>query len=79
MTSDIITIYDVSSLWISSRLTGISYTRKGNLENMMYKSKELESVFYEVENPGKKTEIYGCIYRHPCMDADLFNEYLEKL
>ena len=58
---------------------GISYTRKGNLENTMYKSKELESVFYEVENPGKKSEIYGCIYRHPCMDADLFNEYLEKL
>ena len=46
---------------------------------MMYNAKELESIFYEVENPGKKTEIYGCIYRHPCMDADLFNEYLDKL
>ena len=58
---------------------GISYKRRGNLENMMYKAKELESVFYEVENPGKKSEIYGCIYRHPCMDADIFNELLDKL
>ena len=58
---------------------GLSYSRRGKLENLMYKSKELESIFYEVENPGEKNEIYGCIYKHPCMDADTFNEYLEKL
>ena len=58
---------------------GLTYRRRGKLENLMYKSKELESIFYEVENPGKKSEIYGCIYKHPCMDADIFNEYLEKL
>ena len=57
---------------------GISFKRRGNLENMMYKAKELESIFYEVENTGKKSEIYGCIYRHPCMDADIFNELLDK-
>ena len=33
---------------------GLSYSRRGKLENLMYKSKELESIFYEVENPGKK-------------------------
>ena len=46
----------------------------------MYKSKELESVFIEIDIPGKKNQIYGCIYRHPCMDIDLFNEeYLKNL
>ena len=31
----------------------------------MYKSCELESVFLEIVNEGKKNEIFGCIYRHP--------------
>ena len=46
----------------------------------MYKSKELESVFIEILNEGKKNQIYACIYRHPCMDLDIFNEqYLSKI
>ncbi len=56
------------------------FDRRDDLENLMYKSKELESVFIEVEVTGKKSQIYGCIYRHPCMDINVFNEdYLEKL
>ena len=56
-----------------------SKTRK-DLENLVYKSKELESVFIEINNPGKKNTIIGCIYRHPCMDIKEFNEdYLDHL
>ena len=56
------------------------FDRRDDLEKIMYKSKELESVFIEIEVTGKKNQIYGCIYRHPCMDIDNFNEeYLEKL
>ena len=51
---------------------------RGDLKNPMYKPKELESIFYEV-NPGKKGEIYGCIYKHPCLDIDVFNDKLGKL
>ena len=53
------------------------YNRREDLEKIMYKSKELESVFVEIG--GKKNQIYGCIYRHPCMDIDVFDEYLKDL
>ena len=53
------------------------YDQRDDLEKLMYKPKELESVF--VELAGKKNQIYGCIYRHPCMDIDDFNEYLKNL
>ena len=48
-----------------------------NLDKMMYKSKQLESVFIEICNKNKKNIIVGCIYRHPVMDLDEFNN--EKL
>ena len=41
---------------------------------MMYKSKELESVFAEICNKNMKNVIIGCIYRHPSMDLSEFNE-----
>ena len=51
-----------------------------DLDTLVYKSKELESVFIEITNPGKKNTIIGCIYRHPCMDIKEFNEdYLDHL
>ena len=54
--------------------------RREDLEKIMYKSKELESVFIEVLNEGKKNQIYACIYRHPCMDLEIFSEqYLSKV
>ena len=40
----------------------------------MYKSKQLESVFIEICSKNKKNIIVGCIYRHPSMDLNEFNE-----
>ena len=57
----------------------LTCNRRSDLEGIMYKSKLLESVFIEIENVGKKNQIYGCIYRHPGMDVDTFNVYLNKL
>ena len=58
--------------------------RRADLENKMYKSFELESVFLEIVNEGKKNEIFGCIYRHPTMSIDyfnksFFNEFIERV
>ena len=39
----------------------------------MYKSKHLESFFIEVINHQKKNIILECVYRHPCMEANEFN------
>ena len=37
---------------------------------------ELESVFVEIVNPKGKNTIVGNVYRHPCMDQNLFlNDY----
>ena len=40
----------------------------------MYSPKELESTFVEIINPKNVNTIVGSIYRHPCMDGDVFNE-----
>ena len=50
----------------------------------MYKSCQLESVFLEIVNEGKKNEIFGCVYRQPTMSIDyfnktFFNEFIEKI
>ena len=45
-----------------------------------YKPRELESVFIETVNEGKKNKIYACIYRHPSMDIEEFNKkYMEPV
>ena len=49
-------------------------------DSLIYKSKELESVFIEIINPGKKNIIIGCIYRHPTMDGQEFKiDFLDPL
>ena len=58
--------------------------QRKDLEEKMYKSCELESVFVEVINEGKKNKIFGCIYRHPSMEIEDFNknffeQFIEKL
>jgi len=54
--------------------------RRRDLENLVYKSSELESVFVEVNIKDKKNKIYGCIYRHPSMDLEYFTKhFFEKL
>ena len=46
----------------------------------IYKPRELESTFIEINNPRKKNTLIGCIYKHPCMSVDEFNEnYLTPL
>ena len=62
----------------------IDIKRRHDLENKMYKARELESVFLVIINEGKRNEIFGCVYRHPSMPIDffnenVFNEFMEKL
>ena len=44
-----------------------------------YKSAELESTFIEIINYKKSNIIVDCIYRHPAMDLNEFNDYLNEL
>ena len=46
----------------------------------IYKATGLESSFIEIPNPKKSHIIIGCIYMHPNMDLDEFNDnYLNTL
>ena len=57
-------------LYINNNL---SYRPRNNLR--IYKSTELESTFIEILAPKKTRVIVGCIYRHPHMDFNEFNDY----
>ena len=57
-------------LYISNNL---SYKPRNDL--CIYKSTELESTFNEILSPKKTNMIVGCIYRHPQMDLNEFNDY----
>ena len=62
-------------LYISNNL---SYKPRNDL--CIYKSAELESTFIEILNPKKTNVIVGCIYRHPQMDLNEFNDcYVNNL
>ena len=65
-----------SLLYISKNLNYISRS-----DLALYKAKEPESVFVEIDLPKRKRNfVVGCIYRHPCMNTDEFNtQYLPKL
>ena len=41
----------------------------------IYKSVELESTFIEIKNHKNSNIFVGCIYRHPVMDLNEFNDY----
>ena len=57
---------------------GIDYKPREDLQ--MHKSKEVESYFIEKINKKGKNSIIGVIYRHPCMDENLFIEdYMKPL
>ena len=45
-----------------------------DLDTLAYKTDQLESIFVEIINPGKKNTLIGCIYRHPSMDLKEFND-----
>ena len=51
----------------------LSYKPRNDL--CIYKSTELESTFIEILSPKKANVIAGCIYRHPHMDLNEFNDY----
>ena len=58
----------------------LSYKLRKDLTNNLYKSKELESIFIEIMYKKKKNVLIGCIYRHPCMSIEEFNdEYMLPL
>ena len=57
-------------LYISSNL---SYKPRNDL--FIYKSTELELTFIEILSPKKTNVIMGCIYRHPHMHLNEFNDY----
>ena len=44
-----------------------------DLESLLYKSEVLESTFIEIIHPHKKNILVGCIYRHPSMELEEFN------
>ena len=53
---------------------GIEVKRRPDLESKMYESGKLETVFLEIINTTKKNIVFGCVYRHPSMDINSFNE-----
>ena len=57
---------------------GIDYKPREDL--IIYKTKELESYFIETINKKGKNDIIGIIYRHPCMDQNLFiNDFMQPV
>ena len=58
-------------LYIADYLT---YKQRKDLTKQTYKSKELESIFIEIMYKKKKKVIIGCLYKHPCMPIDEFND-----
>ena len=57
-------------LYISNHLT---YKPRKDLNNSFYQSNDLESVFIEIVYEKKKNVIIGCVYKHPKMCIDNFN------
>ena len=56
-------------LYISNYLY---YFPRSDLDDVLYKPKELESVFVEVSFSNKPNCIVGCIYKHPGMSVNTF-------
>ena len=51
-----------------------------NLDKIMYKPQQLESVFIEICNKNKRNIVIGCIYKHPPIELNDFNEnFLDPL
>ena len=62
-------------LYINSNNT---YKKREDLQ--VYKPRQLESVFVEIIHPLEKNTLVGCLYRHPCMTINEFNNnYLNTL
>ena len=60
-----------TGLFISNKL---SYVPRNDLSNSFSSSGLLESTFCEIKLKNKKNVLVGCIYKHPSMNIDLFND-----
>ena len=60
-----------TGLYISNKLT---YVPRNDLSSFVFSSGFLESTFCEIKHKNKKNILVGCVYKHPSMDVDLFNE-----
>ena len=58
-------------LFISNKL---SYVPRNDLSNSFSSSGLLESTFCEIKLKNKKNVLVSCIYKHPSMNIDLFND-----
>ena len=57
---------------------GLNFKPRNDLK--IYKAKELESAFIEIINSNEANSVVGVIYKHPCINNDLFNnDYLQPL
>ena len=63
-------------LYITNKFTSKA---RNDLERIMYKTNYLESTFREVIQKNKKNLIVGCVYRHPSMQIEDFNEHVDEL
>ncbi|XP_057310678.1 uncharacterized protein LOC130648640 [Hydractinia symbiolongicarpus] len=53
----------------------LQFIERPDLDTLAYKSKELESKFIEIIRAKDRNMIVGCIYRHPSMSVDEFNNH----
>ena len=53
---------------------GLNIIPRSDISKTIYKSKEIESIFIEIDNPNESNSILGTLYRHPTMDEKWFNE-----
>ena len=64
-------------LYVSNNLI---YFPRSDLSEILYKPRELESVFLEISFSSKSNFIVGCIYKHPGMCVNTFtNDFLSPL
>ena len=54
----------------------LSYKTRNDLK--IYKSFDLESTFIEICSPEKTNIIIGCMYKHPIMNINQFNDDYEN-
>ena len=58
----------------------LDFRMRDDLAKCMYKSKELESTFIELDLPNQSNMIVGCIYKHPSFSKRYFtDEYLQAV
>ena len=61
-------------------LKSLTFEPKEDLANSVYRSKLLESTFFEIELRKKANIIVGCLYKHAVMSTgDFNNNFLENL